>query len=267
MTAADLHGHRVLVTRPRHQSKPLINAIEASGGEAIEFPLLEILPRPAADIKSELTTHKDPDMLIFVSANAVACGLTLLTDHLRVTNSTITTAAIGPTTAAALREAGVAVDVVPEDTFDSQRLLNTPELHAVEGKTITIVRGESGRELLADTLRSRGATVQYLTVYRREPRVIEPTEAAALAASWKEDGFSAVVIMSQATCDALFCALPPGSEDLLSHSLLVAPSARVLKTALDIKPQLRTAVAAGPTPNAIVTALKANLPHDPDTPL
>jgi uroporphyrinogen-III synthase len=51
--------------------------------------------------------------------------------------------------------------------MDSQTLLAELDLAALRGKRVLIVRGESGRELLADSLRAAGVQVELIAAYRR----------------------------------------------------------------------------------------------------
>ncbi|MFQ5610394.1 MAG: uroporphyrinogen-III synthase, partial [Woeseiaceae bacterium] len=76
MSEAPLSGCTVLVTRPVTQAPPLCDAIKAAGGEAIRFPAIRIEPRPAVDIAGEIATLPVPDILVFVSRNAVDNGAT-----------------------------------------------------------------------------------------------------------------------------------------------------------------------------------------------
>ena len=258
MTETALAGIGVLVTRPRHQAGDLVDAIEAHGGEAIQFPAIEITPRPAAEILEDATNAKDPAITIFVSPNAVRYGL----DY----TGSGTIAAIGPATAAAIGSAGRTVDIVSASGYDSEHLLGEPALKNVEGKTVRIIRGNKGRELLADTLKSRGANVDFLPVYTRSAPVYSAAELDRLEADWRAGRIDVVTIMSTETLINLLAVLPESCQDLLSRTPLVTPAARVIKEALDRLPGIPTALALGPQSSDIILAimeLRLNAPGKP----
>lgn len=66
--------------------------------------------------------------------------------------------------------------MAPASGFDSEAVLALPEFaeNAVRGKRVLVLRGDGGRDLLAETLRARGATVEYLSCYRRSCPVTDP---------------------------------------------------------------------------------------------
>ena len=86
-----LEGVGVLITRPRRQSAELADAVSKLGGRPIEFPVIEPRPRSAADVATTAAGLAEPDLVIFVSANAVRFGI----DY-----AAAKVAAIGPATAA-----------------------------------------------------------------------------------------------------------------------------------------------------------------------
>lgn len=153
-----LNGLKVLVTRPQTQATVLSDLIAAQGGIAISFPVITIKKlATAVQADSKLS---DAAMIIFVSRNAVNYFIADLAN-------TIQCVAIGKGTAEAMQEKGLRVDLQPEKAIGSEGLLAIPELEDVSGKKIIIVRGKGGRELLADTLIARGATISYIEVYER----------------------------------------------------------------------------------------------------
>ncbi|MCK5525399.1 MAG: uroporphyrinogen-III synthase [Thiomargarita sp.] len=159
-----LSGIKVLVTRPVHQSEPLCQLIAAEGGQAVRLPVIEIVEMD--DKKALLDCRElmdDLDIAIFISANAVKKTLPTLLAHF---SSQLQLFAVGKRTAETLKNWGLTV-LCPASPFNSEALLEMPQLQSVQGKNIVIFRGEGGRELLAETLRQRGATVNYVNVYRR----------------------------------------------------------------------------------------------------
>jgi uroporphyrinogen-III synthase len=174
-THRPLHDVKVLVTRPQQRASGLCQMIEQAGGSALQFAAIEITEPADSQSREYARDHiSEFELAIFISPTTVEKTfefLTALPDGIRIS-------AIGSRTTRALEAMGLNVDIIP-DGHDSESLLEHPQLQAGEitGKKIVIFRGEGGRELLGDTLRSRGAEVCYADMYRRSP----PTSASQLS--------------------------------------------------------------------------------------
>lgn len=213
----NLAGLSVLVTRPEHQSEGLCDLIQSAHGRPVRFPALEILgPTDKKAARTQLEGIKQADLLIFVSANAVQYAFPLLPEQLPFD---IDIAAVGRATAAALAARGLEPTLVPQ-RMDSEGLLALPAFNAVGGKSIYILRGNGGRELLSDTLRERGAEVRQVEVYRRQiPK--RRAAAANLVRGW-EQLVNAVVATSNVIVDNLFTLVgDEGAERLRSTPIVV----------------------------------------------
>ncbi len=159
-------GLTCLVTRPAHQTQQLNDMLEQTGFGIINFPTIQINASPATpfleNLKDELGHY---DIALFVSRNAVDFSFkylpsTGLPDSLQL-------GVIGKGTWMALKNQGVESHIIPTDSYNSEGLLASAVLQQVNGKRILIFRGQQGRNLLGDTLRERGASVDYQEVYRR----------------------------------------------------------------------------------------------------
>jgi uroporphyrinogen-III synthase len=162
-----LAGLHIVVTRPREQAAPLARRIEEAGGKPILFPLLKISP-PAdrQSLRDAVSRLAGSDLAIFISPNAVRYGMQAI-QAAGTLPPRLKIATVGQGSARALRELGVATVIAPQERFDSEALLAMPELQNVAGWRVAIFRGKGGRELLGDTLMTRGATVEYVECYRR----------------------------------------------------------------------------------------------------
>lgn len=247
MTDTALGGFGVLVTRPSAQADELSDAIEASGGTAIRFPVIEIVPRDANTITGELAEAPKADIAIFASRNAVAFGAS----HV----DTPTIGAIGPSTADALRAAGLPVTIEPRDGYDSESLLRHPLLQDVSGKHVRIIRGGDGRELLATTLKRRGARVSYLSVYDRVRPTVTRDQVAKIESAWRSGMIGAITVMSVASLDNLVALLPDWCRKRLDSIPLVTPASRVIKEALDRYPASTLVLAEGPQAGDMLQAI------------
>src|SRR3569833_2625763 len=183
-----LQGLTVMVTRPAHQAVRLCELIRAAGGAALAIPMLEIgTVEDAAPVRALLARLDEFDFVLFVSSNAVDHAAALVVEH--GVPPTLKLAAVGQRTAERLRTHFGRVDIEAPPPNTSAPLLATRALQQVQGKRIVIVRGAGGRELLAETLRTRGAELCYAEVYRR----LEPhTDLDALRAAHSRVGLNVV---------------------------------------------------------------------------
>lgn len=212
---------RVLVTRPAHQANKLDRLIAAAGAEAVCFPVIEITgPRDAATLYKLIEQLDRFDMIIFVSANAVDQAMPLINARHPRLPAHLLVACVGRASGRALKQFGIHTPLLPSTRFDSEGLLLLPELQDVNGKRILIFRGEGGRELLAQTLRARGAEVHYAECYRRaRPR----TDITPLLRRWQDGLIDLVTITSVEALDNLVAMVgESGRSHLLNTPLIVA---------------------------------------------
>jgi uroporphyrinogen-III synthase len=252
-----LEGVGVLVTRPRAQAEQLVHAIETRGGVARCFPVLEIAPFDTLDVRNSVEHLGKPDIVVFVSRNAVEHGIRF-TDGGEI-------AVIGPATAAAVNDAGRVVDIQPAHGYDSEHLLAEERLRDVAGKRVRIVRGKGGRELLAETLKERGATVEYLSVYERRLPEVSANALADIEAHWRSGDIDVITVMSVQSLRNLVTLLPDWCREQLESTPLVTPAGRVIKEALERFPASRPILAPGPGADDMVQAIIALQGTDPGT--
>jgi uroporphyrinogen-III synthase len=167
VTAGPLAGRRIVVTRAAQQSGGLRERLEQQGAEVLLLPTIEIVPPESyAPLDDALRQARDFDWLVVTSANAVrvmderltALGLGAQSlAHVRC-------AAVGPSTADALRSMGLAVDVVPE------RYVGEALAHAladrVRGQRVLLVRAAVARDVVPQALKAAGAQVTVVDAYR-----------------------------------------------------------------------------------------------------
>ncbi len=180
--STSLQGIGVVVTRPRHQAEPLVQALSQAGAEVLRFPALEIVPEPDDTPRQALAARAaTADWLVFVSSNAVEHGLPRIRAHGGPADGT-RCATVGAGSAETLRRAGIPEVAYPRHGATSEDLLAETPLGRITTGRVMIVRGVGGRPYLAEALQERGAEVDFLEVYRRVRPETDPgpiLEAAA----------------------------------------------------------------------------------------
>ena len=176
-----LQGMRVLVVRPEPAAARLADAFTAEGAVVHRVPALAIAP--VEDTKSVERLRRrlaDVSVIVFTSVNAVERYFGMVPDA-EPDRLPAVVLAVGRATADALRARGVAGVHTPHGRFDSEGLLDCPQLEArrVIGRLVAVVKGEGGRDLLGKELVRRGADVVEASVYRRRApeRLAEMLEA------------------------------------------------------------------------------------------
>ena len=227
-----LGGRGILVTRPAAQAGGLSRLISQAGGEPVAFPALEIVsisgdPLDHQRINGRNVVRPVPHSIIFVSPTAVAQGHAAIP---REWLGRVAVAAVGIATAAALRERGVPHVIAPEGQAHSEALAALPAFQAdvLAGRQVLIVRGEGGREWLADTLRRRGAHVDYFECYRRRR---PQADAAPLLARWQSGGIAAVTVTSAEALVNLDDMLGPAGAALLRATPMFVVHERIAERA------------------------------------
>lgn len=222
----------VLVTRPAHQARHLVQLIEAAGGRPILFPVLEILDTEDVRPLHALIDRLDEfDLAIFISPNAVNKAMNLIKARRGKLPERLKIAAVGRGSLKELKNFGIAEALVPESRFDSEGLLELPEFQNVAGKKIVVFRGDGGREVLGDTLVARGAQLEYAECYRR----VKPgADAGALLHLWARGELNAATVTSGESLHNLFDMVGKLGQQWLKKTPLFAPHERIAQIAREL---------------------------------
>ena len=220
-----LAGVAVVVTRPARQAAPFAQQLAALGATPIVWPAIVILPPSNHEALARAHAALEQyDVAFFVSANAVEYGAPPAGRWPR----RLKAYAPGPGTAAALAAVGVPYPRIPDTSLDSEGLLALPELAEMRGKRAIIFRGQGGRELLADTLRERGAAVDTISCYRR---AAPSGDARGLLEALRAHRASVLTLTSTEGVDNLVGAAGVAGRAQLAHVPTFAPHARIVEHA------------------------------------
>ncbi|MEW9584178.1 fused uroporphyrinogen-III synthase HemD/membrane protein HemX [Paraburkholderia sp. DGU8] len=282
--AADIRGNAassaakaaftVVITRPAGQSSELIRQLQTAGIAPLEFPLIDIAPvADDAPLRAALAALERYALVVFVSPNAVDHAFAR---HDGIWPHALPIGVVGPGSVQALARHGVAAPahrvISPTSgtdreaaSFDSESLFAAIDASlgaaSLEGKRVLIVRGDGGREWLAERLREVGAEVEVLAAYRRivpEPSIGGWARVHALLAglphAWLLTSSEGVRNLHELAQEHLT------ADEIvqLKHAQLVAPHPRIAQTARALGFDRITVSGAGD--ERIVRALLAAIP-------
>jgi uroporphyrinogen-III synthase len=226
---APLADKGVVITRPVPQTERLSAALVMAGARVILFPTIEILP-PADPAALDVVVDRldSYDIAVFISPNAARAAMMAIKAR-RTWPGALQAATIGRGGERELARHGV-TDVIAPARFDSEGLLAMPAMQSVADKRVVIFRGDGGRELLGDTLRERGAVVEYVACYRR---ALPQADPAPLLAAWREGRIDAVTVTSSEGLQNLFTLLGAAGREYVLSAPLFVPHARIEAAARD----------------------------------
>lgn len=154
----------LLNTRPPHQADLLNQQLAEVGVEALNCPSLQI----ETEQLTQTPRWDQQDVWVFVSRNAVTHFALQLSAEQQVGSEACKIVAVGEATAQAIGQQGWPnLQPVPS-SFDSEGMLSLAVFNQPQGLRVGVVRGDGGREHLAQTLRAQGAQVSLYEVYRRQ---------------------------------------------------------------------------------------------------
>ncbi|NKF51174.1 uroporphyrinogen-III synthase [Shewanella sp. WXL01] len=214
---------KVLLTRPEGRNQAMVEQLTQRGIAHLVTPIIEVV---SSNIVPSEASLNHADIMIFISTNAVshAANLCKLPTHCQYY-------AVGQATFDALSALGIQAEQAPIDAQDSEGLLSLSSLASIEGKSVIIVRGNGGRETLAEQLKHRGAKVDYWESYvRKAIDHKKPTVAKA----WIDFGIDTVVVTSGEILANLVNLLTKEQFAWLRSCHIIVPSTRVKEQALQL---------------------------------
>jgi len=196
-----LFGQRVVVTRTREQASQLSRQLLERGAEVLEIPTIKIVPPTKhEEIVEALSGLNAYDWLIFTSPN----GVTSFFDYffkafqdLRDIGG-VRIAAVGPATAAKLRELHLQVDLMPDEYVASKIAQALAEYESIDNLRILLLRAEVANPELPKLLENKGAIVDDIAWYQTVPETEDLTGAAA---KLLKDGADWITFTSSSTVE------------------------------------------------------------------
>jgi uroporphyrinogen-III synthase len=225
-----LEGKTILVTRPREQSRELVDEIQKRGGKAVVIPMIRILEPESWNLCDDaIAKLNEFDGIIFTSGNAVEkflqrCELKGVFSRAFEGKEVY---AVGERTAELLREYGIQVTFTPKE-FSSAELQRWFKEERARGKRFIFPKGNLSKEDMPHYLRSLRATVDEVDVYKNYPPTQQTLEE--LNSRFLNREFDVVTFASPSAIKRFHQAVVPDLFGMIhKHSKLavIGPTTRV----------------------------------------
>ncbi len=219
----------ILVTRPSPFGELLVKQLTEHGMDAYHTPLITFSPGDELDkLAHYLTAMKSGDIVIAASQHAVNYAKNKLAQDNYAWPENINYLAIGYKTASvlqsALQKATSSLVGYPQGREISEELLKLPQLQQVAGKKILILRGNGGREFLAEELKKQGADVTFCECYQRH---MINYDASEICQRWQALNIDRLVITSGEMLQHLYHLVPANYQQWLLSCRVIVVSKRL----------------------------------------
>ena len=196
-----LFGRRIVVTRTREQASQLSHQLNELGADVLEIPTIKVVaPQNVMPLVEAISALGEYDWLIFTSPN----GVTAFFDYffkafpdLRDLGA-VRIAAVGPTTAAKIKELHLNVDAIPERYLASEVSGAISAVESIENLRCLLLRAEVANADLPRQLEEKGAIVDDVACYRT---VKETEDLDGSSARLEESGADWITFTSSSTVE------------------------------------------------------------------
>jgi uroporphyrinogen III methyltransferase/synthase len=232
-----LFGRRIVVTRTRAQAGALSAELRASGADVFELPTIRIEPPTEAREFAELVQDVHAyDWLVFTSPNGVTAFFEMFYKLYNDARSIggVRIAAIGPATAAKVREHHLAVDLQPAEYIAEAVVAEFAKEGSVENQRILIARAEQARDVLPTELTKLGAIVDVAVAYRT---VAETHDVSGGIERFRAEGADLITFTSSSTAEHFMALKLPLPAELKTASIgpITSQTMRDLGLAVDVE--------------------------------
>lgn len=196
-----LSGKRIVVTRARGQSAEFLQKLSQLGADVLEIPAIKtVQPTKREEIVDALLELNSYDWLIFTSVNGVKSFFDLFFKRFQDLRDLggAKIAAVGPKTAAKLRELHLQVDVMPEEFIGKKIAETLTKEGSIENSKVCLLRAEDADSDLPRALEEFGAIVDDIGVYKT---VAETEDIFGAAKNLLESGADWVTFTSGSTVE------------------------------------------------------------------
>jgi uroporphyrinogen III methyltransferase / synthase len=193
-----LFGKRIVVTRARDQAAEFSQQLAELGADVLEIPVIKrALPENKQDFVDAMLSLNSYDWLIFTSANGVAAFFELFFRHFHDLRDLggAKIAAVGPATAAKLRDMRLQVDVTPDDAIGKKIAGAIAKHGSIENCKVCLLRAEDANPDLLQALEELGAIADDIAIYK----TVADTENAPAAQDLLKDGADWLTFTSGST--------------------------------------------------------------------